>query len=343
MSESRGTPTAAPVRGRRSLWITWHDHQRTRSLVRELGVPLFVRDRQRPLSRHVGGLFWACRMLAREKPDLVLLHHSYALLLACVLYKAGRRGRVRIVADCHNKALKRRVQGPLSPLFQRLKRRLFRSVDLLVVTNERLRPYAIAYGPAVAVLRDPLPAWGGSGAPPAPSGGAPAAGGPYVLFVCSFDRDEPVDAIFAAALGIVRELDLDVVVSGDYRKVAVPADIAREPRIRLPGFMPKALYQACLAQAAVVVVLTDDDDCLVCGAYEAVGAAKPLVVTDTAVLREVFAEGAVYAGNEAAAIVDAVAQARAQTGQGPTAARQRFLVDFAREWEAFKARLDALR
>ncbi len=323
----------------RPLWITWLDHQRTRSLVRHLGVPLHVRDVKGALKRHVGGCVWAVRLLRRERPDLVFLHLSYALLIACVAYKLLRRGRVVLVADCHNKTLKWLAPGPLRPLSAAVKGWLFRRVDIAVVTNAQLVPIAAALAPAVAVLRDPLPVWAdaGAGGPPA----APCAPGPHVFFVCSFDRDEPVDAVFGAAARIVRELDLDVVISGNPRRVVVPAEVAREGRIRLPGFMPDPVYQACLSGARAVVVLTRDRDCLVCGAYEGLAAGRPLVLSDTPVLREAFGESAVYAANDADAIARAVAAACPPDPARQERARQRFLGAFQVEWDAFRRQLAA--
>jgi hypothetical protein len=245
-----------------------------------------------------------------------------------------------VIADCHNKALKRSGEGLLWRVFLLIKRALFVRVDLLVVTNERLRPVAQGLAPAVAVLRDPLPVWDTGAVSVAAS---PAESPRYVFFVCSFDRDEPTPAIFEAAPRIVGELDLDVVVSGNRRKITVPALVDQEPRIRLPGFMPEPEYRKCLTGAEVIVVLTTDDDCLLCGAYEGVAAQRPLVLTDSAVLRAVFGDCAVYTRNDAGTIVAAVAQSLSRGGDRGAAARERFVTEFALEWNDFVRQVTTLR
>lgn len=328
-----------------TIWITWHEHRRTSSLIDALGgMPAFVFDDHRPLQRNLVGPLWTLRVLWREKPRLLFVHFSYLLLLVCMVYRLlPGRPRPRIVCDCHNKALKKELAGPLARPFAAFKRRLLGGADLLVVTNERLVPYAERHNGAVAVLRDPLTDWRGEDeacrAEPARDGERP-----YVFFVCSFDSDEPVDLVFTAARDIVSTLGLDVVVSGDPARVAVPADVSGDPRIRLPGYMPLAEYRRVLSRAEAVVVLTEDDDCLVCGAYEAAGAARGTVLSDTRALRDCFAGCAVYTAHRGDDLLEAVAVARAATldPEALAHAKSGFETAFGRELSAFTERVRGL-
>jgi len=328
-----------------TIWITWHEHRRTRSLVDALGgMPTHVFDDHRPLQRNLLGPLWTLRTLWRARPRLVFLHFSYLLMVACLMYGLvpGRRRPV-LICDCHNKALKKEIGGVLARPFAAFKRFLLGRADMLVVTNERLAPYAEGYNASVAVLRDPLTDW--RGADEAFRAEAARSGErPHVLFVCSFDRDEPVDLVMSVAPDIVSELDLDVVISGDPARVDVPDAVADEPRIRLPGYMPAGEYGRTLCRAEVVIVLTDDEDCLVCGAYEAVGASRGTVLSDKRALRDCFGDCAVYAAHRSGDLLAAVAAARdvARDRAGLSGSRTTFEADFACELDAFADRVRKL-
>jgi glycosyltransferase involved in cell wall biosynthesis len=55
--------------------------------------------------------------------------------------------------------------------------------------------------------------------------------------------------------------------------------------------------------------LTTFQDCLVCGAYEAMTTGKPCVLSDTPALREYFTRGVVFTSHEPTAIARAVQDA----------------------------------
>jgi len=66
-----------------------------------------------------------------------------------------------------------------------------------------------------------------------------------------------------------------------------------------------------LCRARVIVDLTTREDCLVCGAYEALAVGRPLVVSDARALRELLKDGAMYADNEPASIARTINEAAA--------------------------------
>ncbi len=329
----------------RTLWITWHEHRRTRSLVEALGgMHVRVFDDHRPLQRNLIGPVWTLGVLLRERPGLVFLHFSYLLMLVCVLYKlVVRHRRVTLICDCHNKALKKEADGVRARPLAAFKRFLLGHADLLVVTNETLLSYAARLNDSVAVLRDPLTDWQGEDEA-CRAESARSGEGPYVFFVCSFDTDEPVDLMFQAARGIVDSLDLDVVISGNPNRTRVPHEVRENPRIRLPGFMPFVEYRRVLSRAEVVVVLTEDTDCLVCGAYESVGASRGTVLSDTDTLRECFGTCAVYTEHRTDSLIAAVAAARLMTHDesGLSAGKDRFETVFANELTQFELQVRAL-
>ncbi len=82
-----------------------------------------------------------------------------------------------------------------------------------------------------------------------------------------------------------------------------------------------------LAAADVVVVLTDRDDTLLSGAWEAIALARPLVVSGTRALRDTFGDAVTFVdsdGPSIAAGIDAVLADAAAAPARSAALRDRF-------------------
>ncbi len=132
------------------LWLSWHDHVRSRSLSAVLQLPFRVYSRPSGGAlRHVEGSLWTIWMLARHRPRVIFLQKSFMLLLLCALYRQIRGSRVCIINDCHNKSLRRDVSGALGIVFRWLKRWSFRRVDLVLVSNPQLIAEAASLCPEV--------------------------------------------------------------------------------------------------------------------------------------------------------------------------------------------------
>jgi glycosyltransferase involved in cell wall biosynthesis len=180
---------------------------------------------------------------------------------------------------------------------------IHRTADLGIVTNEGLVPVVEANGGRAVVLPDRVPDL-------APCRSVPPAAADLVVFVCSFAPDEPYREVIEAA----RELEgvARVAITGRPANVdtqTLPANVT------LTGFLTTEDYEHLLASAAVVVDLTSMEDCLVCGAYEAVALGKPLVTSDTAALRQVFDRGTVFTRHTRAAMASAISMALARAAE----------------------------
>jgi hypothetical protein len=124
----------------------------------------------------------------------------------------------------------------------------------------------------------------------------------------------------------------------------VPSAVEQHQRILLSGFLPVHEYLQLLAHAAVVVVLTCDTDCLVCGGYEALGAQRPLVLSDTPLLRSCFSTCAEYAHHDRLAICRAVSRALTMDlrGQAYEEGQRRFRRGFEQEWQLLQDAMGGL-
>ena len=287
--------TAAPPR--RAVFVSWERHRRTRELAAAFQADLveitatggpFVR-----YARLIGRTTWT---LATRRPGVLFVQCPSILLgVWCALLKPLLR--YRFVADLHNEAVE-----PFNYSFggyRVLLRLIRRSADLSLVSNDALAAIVNGTGGRAFVLPDKVP-----DIPAAPAAAARPGSG-RAVFICTFAPDEPVDEVVEAA----RLLGPAVTIHITGRPVTGVTPVDLPAHVSLTGFLDEAAYQALLADADVLVDLTRMDNCLVCGAYEAVALQKPLVTSDTRALRGYFSKGTVFTRHDPASLADAIARA----------------------------------
>jgi len=71
-------------------------------------------------------------------------------------------------------------------------------------------------------------------------------------------------------------------------------DVSTPANVILAGFLDDEAYVQRLASADAVVVLTDREDTLLSGAWEAIALGRPLVLSGTTALRTTFGDGVAY-------------------------------------------------
>lgn len=281
------------IQRRKGIWITWEQFLRNRSMSAMLGVPLFVVS-------HGGGRFkryWRCSVdtmsiIRDQRPDVVFAQNpslalNYLLLLLRPFF------RYRLVIDAHYGGI---VAHTGSALLQRLLDFLNRLADFVIVTNPGHGDHVERVGGRPLICPDPLPDLGRyavSGDPHSKS----------VFYICSYDIDEPYKAMLEAA-DLLASDGFEVHASGNYRRVGINASL--HPNVSFTGFLPEDRFYERLYKSDVVVDLTDNEDCLVCGAYEAMVAERPLVTSDTRALRAYFNRGTVFTGHDGTSIAEAV-------------------------------------
>jgi glycosyltransferase involved in cell wall biosynthesis len=264
----------------------------------DLGASLFEITSGLPrLGRYAVLLARTVACVCRTPPEVLIVQCPSIVLGLWALALRPLFG-YRLIADLHNEAVRPYIVT--SRLYAWLLRIVHRAADLCIVSNPNLAPVVERVGGRTFVLPDKLPALHA-----ASSETSETAATPSVVFVCTFSPDEPFLEVIEAA----RALDpaVTVFITGRYRgkPLSVPANV------RLTGFLPEEAYVALLASADVIVDLTAIEDCLVCGAYEAVALGRPLVTSDTAALRSYFRRGTVYSRHDSGSLAAAITYALA--------------------------------
>jgi len=287
----------AKMKGR-GLWVTWEHQRRNHGIAQALGVPLLELDiKETPVLRYAISLWRTLRALGAHRPD-VLFAQNPSLVLALLSVVWGRCTQTLVVVDAHNAAIAPLTAGRRG-LLPFLARFIIRRASLTIVTNRRLADAVIAEGGRPAVLPDRIPVFA-----PRP---LMERSGRTVLFVCTFAADEPYMEVLEAAKRI--DHDITIYVTGNPGRLMETVRAAAPANVVFTGFVPENDYVDYLHRVDVVMDLTSRDDCLVCGAYEAVAALKPMVLSGSQVTRDYFSEGAVFTDNSVASLKEAIEEA----------------------------------
>jgi glycosyltransferase involved in cell wall biosynthesis len=244
------------------------------------------------MKRYAAGLSATFKALARHKPDVVFCQNP-SILLALLMVQLSLLLRFTVIVDSHNNGVLPR-EGR-SKFLALLAKFVHRFAHITIVHNEALSPVIERNGGRPFVLPDKFP--------DIPGAAIPLKGYRNLLLITSWAADEPCEEALEAA----RKIDgaITIYAVGNYKKRRIDPS-AVPPNVILTGYIPDDRFFDLLRSVDAVIDLTNRDNCLVCGAYEGVSAGKPLVLSDTPVLRDYFDTGAVFTNNTAEDIARAV-------------------------------------
>lgn len=238
------------------------------------------------------------RILREERPDIVLTQ-TPPIFAPVVLYLYCRLHRKRYVIDAHSASfVGDSIWAKLWPLHRFLSRRAV----VTVVSNQ----YFV----------DTVESWGGksialgftpgeylSECEPYPLREA----GFHVAVICSYDDDEPIAEVFEAAR---RLPDVAFYISGDSKRLPHSLAAKKPDNCTFTGYLPEAQYIGLLRGVDAIMDLTKLEHTLLMGAYEAISLVKPLITSNTELLRVYFPIGTVHVENTPEGICAGVREAR---------------------------------
>lgn len=314
---------------RNMLFVTWIEHRRTREICAALSLELVeLITRRRGLVRYAELIPRTVSTLRRLRPRLLVVQNpSLVLALLCLVLRPLLG--YRLVIDAHNEAVipyknKGRIIRWITDVVNR-------SADLVIVTNHQLAGYIASMGTQCFVLPDRLPR-----VPPLPPPGPKTTGTFDVAVIATYAADEPVAAIFEAAREAGEGFRFHV--TGNHAKLEPAVRSLAPPNVHFTGFLDDTNFWMLLRDCDAVMDLTLADNCLVCGAYEALAVGTPLVLSGSPASRELFAEAACYVDNSPRSIVDALHEARQHSAElraNVVTVRERMTV----QWQYQAARL----
>jgi glycosyltransferase involved in cell wall biosynthesis len=265
------------------VWITWESQRRNREICKSFGIPLYelaeIDEIENRFSKYIQGIGKTIKILLDSRPGIVFCQNP-SIVLAFLLVILKRIFGMTVFVDSHNAGIFPKEGN--SPLLNRLARFIQRNADTTIVTNNALRLHVEGNGGRSFVLPDKVPCF------PIPK--IRSLKGKYnFLFICTFASDEPYVEVFEAA----RDIDpgIFIYVSGNYSKKGVK-QASLPGNVILLGFIPEEEYIEMLNSVDATIVLSERENCLLCGAYETVAVEKPMILSNKKALTEYFNKGA---------------------------------------------------
>lgn len=289
------------VRPNQVLWLSWITATRNKSLARVLGVPLVeMKTKKRGLARYIFLTYRTVSLIFRSNARVFVVTNP-SVVLAAMMVIYGKLSKNIIVCDTHNVSVI--PDTNYKEILQPICNFILKNSDFSILTNNNLVSMAEAMGGSAIAIPDPLPL-GFQSVPMMFSGTM------VVLCICSWAEDEPIDEIFAAGHYLLAQHpDIQIRITGNPQKRG-PTPENLPDNVVLTGFLSDDDFHAQFGQADAIMDLTDREHCLVCGAYEGVAAGRPIIITDSAVSREVFYKGAIYTKNIGRSIANSILQAK---------------------------------
>ncbi len=301
----------------RVVAITWIDHRRTREICTFLGIELHVLTTPfRGLRRYLQLIPVTTLLLRRLRPRVVLIQ-SPSIVLALLMILLRRLLRVKVVLDAHNEAVEPFINP--SALVRWLTHWMLGRASGVVVTNRFLAEVVSIHHGRPVVVPDRIPD------PPFPAVRAPAEPSSFkVTIVATFAADEPMQEILAAAAQVAPGFEFSI--TGDATRLSSSVRREAPPNVTFTGFLAEDDFWSLLRCSDLVMDLTLIDNCLVCGAYEALAVGTPLLLSNNAASVDLFGAAACFTRNDCASIVSSLHDARERVDalrQGVIATRRR--------------------
>lgn len=289
------------------IWISWNKQRRNIGLAAATGAYLYMSDLNLPRCFRIPSEFLSSWKIIRKERPSICFTMNPSIFASWWLSLLARFYRFRLVTDLHT--LNINITGLKKVLFRMFFNSGIKGSDMVIVTNEIYRQSILPMNPNVICVPDDLPILQ---APSVEINDNSGNGNKKieVLLISSFDPDEPLSEIMA----IDSELDeFKILVTGNWRKKFKSVPNFRN--IQFLGFISNKDYDQLLYTVDGVMVLTKEEGCLCCGAYEAVSAGQPLILSRTKALQDFFGEAPIYVQNTSGSILTALKTLKRERSQ----------------------------
>jgi len=288
------------------IWLAWERHRRSLEISKYLRVKaILLEDKRKRIIRHPILVMKTIRVIFQGKPKVLIVQNPSIVLsiIACLVLKS-RLINLNLIVDAHNEGLTPFNRKLL--IFRRIYRWIQRTADLTIVSNEGLAESVKKNGGRPFVLPDKLPE-------PDRVEDVDLLGKFNYVVISTFAKDEPTLEIIEGA----KELDRDdkLYITGNYNVVTEKFRNKCGDNVIFTGYLKEEEYWGYLKKAHCIIDLTLMDDCIVCGAYEALAVGTPMILSSSNILRKTFPKGAVFSKNDPESIRAALKEVKRLYGK----------------------------
>ncbi|HRV94918.1 MAG TPA: glycosyltransferase [Anaerolineae bacterium] len=286
----------------KGLFLVWgprRGSQRSEQIARALGIEieyLYLTTKQgllyAPFKYLYQGLAtWV--LLARRRPQVVIIQDP-PIIGPLFVYLFSLLFGTKFIIDSHTEAIEDAEWQWSIPLHRFLSKRAITTI----VTNEPLKQKLDSWQVNTFVLPDPpmvLPA----------ATALPLQSGPMnMVMICMGDLDEPVAEMVQVAQTLP---DINFYITGNCEP-NFPEVVKTAPaNVHFTGYIKEDFFPLLKAVDAVIC-LTTCSYTFLSGANEALWMGKPLITSDSPILRSYFTQGTIHTGNSTEKLREAVLQ-----------------------------------
>lgn len=283
----------------RNVFMSWHKSQRSRNLAEKLSLNLLaIQPEGLALYRFVKCAIWTIFHLLAKRPKIIVIQYSFLLLAILSIYKVINIGPIILICDCHTKALKRSVSGRFGNIFHKIKKWSFTKSTLCIIHNPDQSLDVLNFSKSYTVLRDPIPIFSRNFTS---DDTRKVLVEESIVFVCSYDKDEPIAEMVSAAKSLSRICKI-------YMTGNVPKKyrwILDSNEINFTGYLDESRYQSLLSDATLIISLTTEDSCVQSAGFEAMAAGSAYLTSKKKSLVDMLGAAAAYTENNAPDIIAA--------------------------------------
>jgi hypothetical protein len=278
-----------------AVWITWENHRRSYEIAKELGVKIVILASNLP--QGLRQLFLSSKTLyiiTKIRPKMLFVQNP-SRILAFWAVLISKLLNIRVVVDRHtNFRIGKKIGlNPAILIITFLSNISLKYADLTIVSNMHLKPFVVKKGGRCFVLPDKIPSLHSNF-----NDCVTMKGRKNLVYICSFDNDEPYDEVIKASTYLPD--DVCIYITGNYKKKITPHQMNLNKSCCIfTGFVDENIYVKILQSCDAVIALTNSENCLLCGGYEAISLEKPLITTGKQAIKEYFKESVVYTKNDA--------------------------------------------
>ena len=289
------------------IWISWNNQRRNVGLALAVNASLYMSDYNLPgCLRLLVEFINSWKIIHRERPSICFtmnpsVFSSWWLSILSWLYN------FYLVTDLHTPNIK--ISGLKRFIFCLFFNSGIKRSDAVIVTNNLYRESILHLNPNVIIIPDSIPALK---IPHTDSEieSNKLGGKVQILFICSFDPDEPLNEVLTIDLRIN---DFEILITGNWKKRY--KSLPKKRNIRFLGFISNEEFDHLLLSVDGIMTLTSEEGCLCCGAYEAFSAGKPLILSKTKALQEFFGKAPIYTDNTSSSILKSLIELKSEMRQ----------------------------
>ena len=269
------------------LWISWESHRRTDEICDFLSIkPCVIISSKTSKVRYFYLVKETLKKIYKTKPSTLIVQNP-SIVLASIAVILQLFFKYRLFVDAHNEAVQPYTHN--SGVVKFAARLLMRYSKYTIVTNKYLAKIVDNCGGQAVILPDRVPRVGTI------KPISLAQDTFNIILIATYAADEPIVEIIDAACSLKDKVTL--YVTGNFSKLEKSYIESLPSNIVFTGFLTNEDYWSYLKAADTVIDLSLKDNCLVCGAYEAVAVSTPLILSDSKASVEYFNKGTLYTDN----------------------------------------------